>query len=960
MRSMSIRSFIRFFSLLSVPLFLCSCQKTNAQEGITRVWAVDDGQKVLLNKLDHWAATSPQNPIWDGQAIRLFGSRNEFVAFQLILEASGSGAQGISVRLDSLSTEGAVLKNGGGVADPYDFVGKRIEMFLAHYLEVPDRSSWNATWGWWGARPLPDADYTGWIPDPLIPFEAPAGDRVNGQGGVPFRIYPGTAQTVWVDIFVPRNQKPGLYTGSLKVLENGIEKYEIPVFLRVYDLMLPDETHLKNFFYFGPSLLEMHPGVVDGSTEYYDLLHRYMNLAHRHRVNLCDGVKNLSSFSQNLGGYYRGDFFAPQFHYEGPGENVGETMYGIGIYDQPNQGYLSGFDPATPEAWQSAADRWESWFAANTPSVVRFKYMLDEPRPEDVPTVVERGSWLRDNSGPGKNLGIFCATRLFPDLFGVVNIWAVTGQAGVYTGGISSGYDLGLVKEMKSRGNLVGAYNGSRPSFGQASALDAPATENRVNPWIFWKYDVDFYFLFDVAGYAFTKINPWADQKIVIDGTTLWGDGTWIYAGEDKYHPGDSRGLKGPIASIRMKNWRRGEQDYEYLWMARQAGLDTREIVDQVVPHAFNDYGGGFTDQTGQPVWGEKGYQFERARRSLADLLAASAGTLDNPVVAVHVYPSVLPAGGGDVRVTWTIEGAPAGAVDHGVGDVPARGSVSVHVDSTTTFTLAASAAGLVRSAKAVVTVRGRNPVQPQGNLLFNPGFDNGTIGWTFQTDGNVEFTTVSPGYQSGTAARIAVTEMKNTLFFAQPGLPAVPRSQYRLRFAARSNLGLGVDVSFVQGSVEGVSYGLLRKNFDLTPDWKEYSVEFLSQNVADSTNSGTLVFDLTSSAVSDGEYMFDAITFEREAAPIAENPTDFQLGQNFPNPFNPVTRIQYRLPALAHVQLKIFNMLGEEVATLVDGMVEAGPHQVLFDASSVSSGMYAYRLIAGDFIETRKMLVVK
>ena len=470
---------------------------------------------------------------------------------------------------------------------------------------------------------------------------------------------------------------------------------------------------------------------------------------------------------------------------------------------------------------------------------------------------------------------------------------------------------------------------------------------------------MDFYFLFDVAGFAYTKKNAWADQITIIEGTTLLGDGTWIYAGEDKYHPGDSRDLKGPIASIRMKNWRRGEQDYEYLWLARQAGLDTKEIVDRVVPRAFNDYGDGFTDQTGQPLWAEKGYQFETARRSLADLLASSAGKLDNPAMAVHVYPSVLPEGGGDVRVTWTIEGASTGAIT-AIGTVASRGSASVRVDTTTTFTLAVDDGGVIRTRTAVVTVGGKDAGPVQGNLLFNPGFDIGTIGWTFQTDGTAEFSTVSPGFQSGASARVVVSEMGNTLSFSQPGLPAVHNSVYRLTFAAQSNLGRAVDVSFVRGSAAGVSYGLRTRNFDLTPDWKIYTVEFTSQNVADTSHDGTLVFDLSPYAVSDVEYQFDAITFERMSAPVAEVPADAQLGQNFPNPFNPVTRIQYRLPALARVQLKVFNMLGEEVATLVDGLVEAGLHQVFFDASAVSSGVYAYRLVAGDYVEARKMLVVK
>ncbi len=85
-----------------------------------------------------------------------------------------------------------------------------------------------------------------------------------------------------------------------------------------------------------------------------------------------------------------------------------------------------------------------------------------------------------------------------------------------------------------------------------------------------------------------------------------------------------------------------------------------------------------------------------------------------------------------------------------------------------------------------------------------------------------------------------------------------------------------------------------------------------------------------------------------------------FQLHQNYPNPFNPTTVISYQLPVTSHVTLKVFDMLGREVASLVNGRVSAGQHEVQFDASNLSSGLYIYRLQAGEFIETKKMMLIK
>ncbi len=93
--------------------------------------------------------------------------------------------------------------------------------------------------------------------------------------------------------------------------------------------------------------------------------------------------------------------------------------------------------------------------------------------------------------------------------------------------------------------------------------------------------------------------------------------------------------------------------------------------------------------------------------------------------------------------------------------------------------------------------------------------------------------------------------------------------------------------------------------------------------------------------------------------------PTDFDLAQNYPNPFNPSTTIRYQLPVNVNVQLVIINSIGQVIRTLTDGMTLAGSHSVLWDGrddngGKVSSGLYFYRLQAGDFSQTRKMILMQ
>ena len=105
---------------------------------------------------------------------------------------------------------------------------------------------------------------------------------------------------------------------------------------------------------------------------------------------------------------------------------------------------------------------------------------------------------------------------------------------------------------------------------------------------------------------------------------------------------------------------------------------------------------------------------------------------------------------------------------------------------------------------------------------------------------------------------------------------------------------------------------------------------------------------------------------FVDDLLPLQEIPTDFELSQNFPNPFNPVTSIRYGLPRDESVTLKIFNILGEEVATLLnDEPQAAGYHVAIWDGRDrqgrqVASGVYVYQIIVGDLRETWKMALVR
>jgi hypothetical protein len=91
-----------------------------------------------------------------------------------------------------------------------------------------------------------------------------------------------------------------------------------------------------------------------------------------------------------------------------------------------------------------------------------------------------------------------------------------------------------------------------------------------------------------------------------------------------------------------------------------------------------------------------------------------------------------------------------------------------------------------------------------------------------------------------------------------------------------------------------------------------------------------------------------------------AETPDRFDLDQNYPNPFNPSTEIHFSVPVASHVDLTVYNVLGQKVETLVNGQREAGYHSIMWDATPYASGVYFYRITAKDFSATKKMLLLK
>lgn len=160
------------------------------------------------------------------------------------------------------------------------------------------------------------------------------------------------------------------------------------------------------------------------------------------------------------------------------------------------------------------------------------------------------------------------------------------------------------------------------------------------------------------------------------------------------------------------------------------------------------------------------------------------------------------------------------------------------------------------------------------------------------------------------------------------------------------------------------VNVSLAKKSSSLNFSKEEATIENLE---AKAEAEVKFTFDVSRNAIINKkdtiEFMItspDGIMTTKQFIFSYTGPTEFKLEQNYPNPFNPTTTIQYQLPQDSKVILKVYDILGSEVAALVNEEQEAGYKEVKFDAINFASGIYVYRLQAGDYISTKKMMLLR
>lgn len=573
----------------------CILAADKADAGVQSIWAVSDGEKV--GRENHAHPLKARNAVWDGKAVRLFGAKNEIVAFQVIVEADAKGLNAVSVALPGLGKGDARIAYAPPAADPSLSASRPIQLFSVSSMKVTEES--HAEWVWEPKSPAAPKKTLGWQPVQLVPENAKA-----GKGGFPVKVAPGEVQAFWIEIYTGRTKPAGIYAGTLTVTADETTR-RLPVELRLLDFDLPDANSLDVMLYFEPDQPEQYQGK--------NLDSAYHRFAHRHRVELVHGYDEAKV--RNNPGRFSGADFTKEQGYEGPGEKTGNKIVPVSFY---------GPGPAFKEkdsAWRRS-DEWMRFLSQTVPGARTFLYLPDEPYPPQYAEVKGYAERVRSNPGPGGKLPLFLTKRIIPEFQGLVDTWCIPPQ----------GLDLAKMTEERAKGNGVCFYNGGRPN-GPSPVIDAPATEARVVAWAAFKHDIDLYFYWhadhwrhnrqkqgerrqDVWANPITFDNRGQPNKPVDDQGYINGDGVLVYPGEEKLHPEQDRGIAGPIGTVQLANLRRGVQDHQYLTLARKLGLEAevKQALQAIVPKVFSDAGPtvGFPE-TGEP--------FEAARKQLGEAI---------------------------------------------------------------------------------------------------------------------------------------------------------------------------------------------------------------------------------------------------------------------------------------------------------------------------------------------------
>ncbi len=632
---------------------------------LTAVWANEGGDKVTRDELRATRGMNVKNSAWDGSEIKQFGARNEVVSINLVLEAGKAAAKNVRVSFDELNgpdkakiTAKRVDKN-----NVFAYAGRNMELFLVKYLQIRGLS-------WLGYEPTYDERH---VPARFrLPYTLPKGaskgiftERPDANKYYPdiavpmeavetFSIQKGENQSVWIDVYLPKKAPAGVYRGTITIDESGRKTLAIPVALEVLPFTLPDVPSAKtmvwisesdiNYRYTGIRWDDSGGATPEKRSVMLDVWNKHHLLAHRHKISLVnDGIDLPGKTHWKMQRWFpvlSGELFTGRNGYDGPGVGVSSGIYSIGTYGAwRNKTYWS---PDSEEAMRQNTDARVVWFEKNFPGVEYVLYLIDEPKAKDFPLVEKWASWVKNNPGPGRRMKTLVTTNTVKQMEHMPSV-----DISFVMWGDADAWQPFADRYLKS-GRKYWGYNGRRPASG-SFMIEDEGVSLRMLGWTQFRHKADRWFYWASTAYknpsrvnfetnvfeqaqTFGRKNNTLHAKYGETGAEYGnGDGVLFYPGTDTHFPQYSHSLPGPVASLRLKLWRRGIQDADYLTMAAEKDPKAvAALVRKMIPKTLWEI--GVTDPKDPSYvhadisWSVNPDDWERARKELATIILSAGG----------------------------------------------------------------------------------------------------------------------------------------------------------------------------------------------------------------------------------------------------------------------------------------------------------------------------------------------
>ncbi len=554
-------------ALASVLLFL---QVVEADENPVRLTVLGPMERISQH----------QSP-FGSPAAAISAARNEVESFQVVVAAVKGNVRIVDATIsDLIGPQGAKIGK------------EHVRLYREEYVRV--RMS------------TPRAELPpGLYPDPLVPFLDPTTGKpieplnqhqerwgepmtIRGHGmfAVPFEVFEGQNQPLWIDVHVPKEVPAGDYRATFRVTAQGAPPVEIPVTLTVWDFTLPDgPTHRNHFGGFENVARSFN--VQPGSEQYRAIEARYCQAMAEHRLNppilhhllpdvkpdgslviVPERHKALQKFIADL---HVTDFQIPNAPFaQLPGSTL-DPKYKEIAPDQREKAqryYRQYYDYLKQNGWEKRA----------------YVYLLDEPNTrENYEQVLVLGQMIHE-AVPGLKLLVVEQTYTqdpsWPDIDPAVDIWCpLLG----FVDRDSTQAKIAKGDEVWSYTALVQTAPSYHPQYQQLKDknpphwhIDSPLLVYRVPTWINRQYGITGFLYWSSVT---TVIDPWFNPAFAHPGHYN-GGGFLLY-------PGTPCGINGPVSCMRLKNIRDGMEDYEYFaLLEKRAGLNAvKKVVDQIAPN---------------------------------------------------------------------------------------------------------------------------------------------------------------------------------------------------------------------------------------------------------------------------------------------------------------------------------------------------------------------------------------